>query len=143
MSDFLSVLKQVPQWMFSVPVSMSGLPARIRAFTQARIDSTGHLILTTEDGRIVVMDLSEIQNRDIMMAVVNDIMPKFKDLVTQLEQEKLRKHTKVKKKAAPKPPKSVPEIIKEEELPVELPVRLTELDVEFMAGRSAGWFGRF
>ena len=70
-------------------------------------------------------------------------MPKFKDLVTQLEQEKLRKHTKVKKKAAPKPPKSVPEIVKEEELPVELPVRLTELDVEFMAGRSAGWFGRF
>ncbi len=131
-SDFLSVLKQVPKRMFSVPVSTSGLPARIRAFTQARIDSTGHLILTTEDGRIVVMDLSEIQNRDIMMAVVNDIIPKFKDLVTQLEQEKLRKPKKVKEKAAPKPPKPVPGIVKEEELLVELPVRLTELDVEFM-----------
>ena len=130
-SDFLSVLKQVPQRMFSVPISTSGLPARIRAFTQARIDSTGHLILTTEDGRMVVMDLSEIQNRDIMMAVVNDIIPKFKDLVTQLEQERLRKPKKVKKKAAPKPPKPVPEIIKEEPL-VEMPVRLTVLDAEFM-----------
>ena len=38
-SDFLPVLKQVPQRMFSVPISTSGLPARIRAFTQARLSS--------------------------------------------------------------------------------------------------------
>lgn len=131
-AEFLSVLKKVPQRMFSVPVSTSELPARIRAFTEARIDSTGHLILTTEDGRMVVMDLSEIQNRDIMMAAVNDIIPKFQNLVTQLEQEKLRKPKKVKKKAPPKPPEPTPEIIKEEEPLVEMPVRLTELDVDFM-----------
>lgn len=97
-AEFLSVLKKVSQRMFSVPVSTSELPARIQVFTETRIDYTGHLILTTEDGRMVVMDyLREIQNRD-MMAVVNDIIPKFQNLVTQLEQEKLRNLRRLRRK---------------------------------------------
>jgi hypothetical protein len=57
---------------------------------------------------MVVMDLSEIQNRNIMLAVVNDIIPKFQNLVIQLEQEKLHKPKKVKKMALPKPQEPEP-----------------------------------
>ena len=49
-AELLESLKHAPQQMFSIPVSTSELPFRAGAFTQAHIDSTGHLILTSQDG---------------------------------------------------------------------------------------------
>ena len=58
-SEFLAVLKHVPQRTLSIAVSKSEFSSGIGAFTQARIDSAGHLILTSEDGHLEVRDLSE------------------------------------------------------------------------------------
>jgi hypothetical protein len=116
--DFFAVLKDLPQQMFSIAVSTSELPIGRGSFTQAHIDSVGHLILTSEDGRFEVMDLSESRNRDLMMAVVGDIVPKFKDFASQIGKEKLQKPPQVQEISPPEP---LPTIPVEEEVPVDLP----------------------
>ena len=94
-AEFLALLKHVPQRMFSIAVSTSELSIGIGAFTQAHIDSAGHLILTSEDGHLEVKDLSETKNRNLMMAVLGDIIPKFKNFASQIAGEKLQKPSQV------------------------------------------------
>jgi len=50
---------------------------------QAHIDPTGYLILQFEDSHLELKDLSEEKNRDLMTAVIGDVMPKFKNLTSQ------------------------------------------------------------
>jgi hypothetical protein len=118
-AELMASLKRAPQQMFSISVSTSELPIRTVAFTHAHMDFTGHLILTSEDGRSKVMDLNETENRDLMMAVVGEIVPKFKDLASQTAKKK-RKKKPAKVKKTPPPPKPVkPTPVKK--VPVELP----------------------
>jgi hypothetical protein len=102
-AQFLASLKHVQQPMFSIAVSTSVLPIGIGVFTQAHIDSTGHLILTFEDGHLELKDLSETKNRDLMMAVIDDIMPKFKNLTSQIAGEKLQKPSQIQEISPPEP----------------------------------------
>ena len=130
----------MPQQMFSLDVSTSGLPFRVDAFSQAHINSEGHLMLTSGDGCVQVIDLTETKNRDLMMAVFGDIMPKFKDFASQFEQEKLQKPEPVKEIPEPEPePVPTPEVIPETpttlpepevELVPEVPVDLTPAEPE-------------
>lgn len=132
-TELLAALETVPQKMFSIGVSTSELPFRSGAFTQANIDASGRLILTAEDGNLIVKDLRETGNRDLMMAVVGDIVPKFKDFASQLTEEKIPKPPKVDEITPPEPlepilvvevPVEVPEVevpSVQEEVPVELP----------------------
>ncbi len=117
-TELLASLKRAPQQMFSIPVSTAGLPFRTGAFTQAHIDSAGHLILASEDGNMEVMDLSETRNRDLMMAVVGDIVPKFKDVAGQIAEEKLQKPSQAQEIPPPEPLQPIPW---EEEASAELP----------------------
>lgn len=118
MAELLESLKHAPQQMFSIPVSMSELPFRTGAFSQANIDSTGHLILMSEDGNLEIKDLTETKNRDLMMAVIGDIVPKFKDFADQIAEEKLQEPPQVQEVPPPEPIHPTPV---EEEVPVELP----------------------
>jgi type III secretory pathway component EscS len=52
------------------------------------------LVLQFEDGHLELKDLSEEKNRDIMMAVVGDIVPKFKSL-TSMQKRKLENRIKL------------------------------------------------
>ena len=140
-AEFLGSLKQMPQQMFSFDVSTSGLPINIGAFNQARIDSSGHLILRSGDGCLEVIDLSETKNRDLMMAVFGDILPKFKDYVTQFAEEKLKVTTPVPEVVLPEPvpildvPEEVPVSLPEPEANVvqeELPVDLADVEPEIV-----------
>ncbi len=114
-AEFLALLKHVPQRMFSIAVSTSELSIGIGAFTQAHIDSAGHLILTSEDGHLEVKDLSETKNRNLMMAVLGDIIPKFKNFASQIAGEKLQKPSQVQEISPPEP---LPTINVQEEVPV-------------------------
>ena len=49
----------------------------------AHIDPTGHLALLFEDGHSELKDLSEEKNRDLLITVVQDVIPKFKQLTNQ------------------------------------------------------------
>ncbi|MFA5363857.1 MAG: hypothetical protein WC325_01580 [Candidatus Bathyarchaeia archaeon] len=124
-AELLSSLKHVPQRMFSVAVSTSGLPIKIGAFTQANIDSQGHLILSSDDGYLRVMDLNETKNRDLMMAVIGDIIPKFKDFARQISEETIQKPLPVLEISPPEPLQII-------EVLEEVPVVLTDSDTVFV-----------
>ena len=125
-NELFASLKQAPQQMFSIAVSMSTLPIGAGAFTRAQIDSAGHLILSSEDGLLEVMDLSETRNRDLMMAVVGDIVPKFKEFASQIAEETLQKPQQVQEIPPPEPLQPIP-------VPEEVPVELPEVPVPEVA----------
>lgn len=134
--EFFEVLQHVPPQIFSLDVSTSGLPFRMGAFTQAQINSEGHLMLTSGDGRLQVIDLTETKNRDLMMAVFSDIMPKFKVFVNQLKKEKLQKPKPVQKIPEPEPePVPTPEVMPEKPATLpepEVPVDLVSSEPEIV-----------
>ena len=79
---FTSLLKLMKPLSPAIPVSTSALPIEIGNVSQAHVDPTGHLALTFEDGHLELKDLSEDKNRDLMIVVVGDMMPKFKGLTS-------------------------------------------------------------
>jgi hypothetical protein len=88
-AEFLtSLLKLMQPLTPSMPVSTSALPAEAGNIVKAYIDPTGHLALLHEDGHMELKNLSEERNRDIMIMIVKDVMPKFKSL-TSLQKRKI------------------------------------------------------
>ena len=90
---FASLLKLMQPLTTSMPVSTAALPAEVGNIVQAHIDPTGHLALLHEDGHMELKDLSEERNRDLMIMVIKDVMPKFKSL-TSLQKSKIEKRIK-------------------------------------------------
>jgi hypothetical protein len=90
--QFLVMLKKhMAPLTSSIVVSTSVLPFKLGVVKQAQIDPTGHLTLKLKGTERKVLDLSESKNRDIMMAVISDFMPKFQNLLIQAAAEKLQK----------------------------------------------------
>jgi hypothetical protein len=90
---FASLLKLMQPLTTSMPVSTAALPAEVGNIVQAHIDPTGHLALLHEDGHMELKNLAEEQNRDLMIIVIKDVMPKFKSL-TSLQKSKIEKRIK-------------------------------------------------
>jgi hypothetical protein len=91
---FISLFKLMQPLAPSIAVTQMALPAQFGDVTQAYIDPTGHLVLNFEDGHVELKNLSEEKNRDLMMAVVGDVVPKFKSL-TSLQKRKLENRIKL------------------------------------------------
>ena len=132
---FLATLKKhMEPLTSSIAVSTSVLPFELGVVTQAQLDPTGHLTLTLECAEQEVLDLREPKNRDIMMAVIGDFMPKFQDLISQTASEKLQRLSvqsapQVQEIIAPQLPTFEPPPTINVEAPVELPVA-PDLSVE-------------
>jgi hypothetical protein len=90
---FTSLLKLMQPLATSMPVSTAALPAEVGNIVQAHIDPTGHLALLHEDGHMELKNLAEERNRDLMIMVIKDVMPKFKSL-TSLQKSKIEKRIK-------------------------------------------------
>jgi hypothetical protein len=82
MEFFKSLFKLMQPLAPSMPVSTSALPVEVGNVSQAHIDPTGHLALVYDDGHLELKDLNEERNRDLMILVVQDVMPKFKNLTS-------------------------------------------------------------
>ncbi|MGD6852289.1 MAG: hypothetical protein ACQCN6_09550 [Candidatus Bathyarchaeia archaeon] len=91
---FSSLLKLMQPLASSIVVNQTALPSQLGGVTQAHIDPTGHLVLQFEDGHIELRNLSEEKYRDLMMAVVEDVVPKFKSLTSQ-QKKKLENRIKL------------------------------------------------
>lgn len=91
---FSSLLKLMQPLTTSIQVSQTALPAQVGDVTQANIDPTGHLVLQYPDGHVELKNLSDDKNRDLMMAVVGDVVPKFKTL-TSNQKRKLENRIKL------------------------------------------------
>ena len=87
---FTSLLKLMQPLTTAMPVSTTALPAEAGNVVQAYIDPTGHLALLYEDGHMELKNLAEERNRDLMILVIKDVMPKFKSL-TSLQKRKIEK----------------------------------------------------
>ena len=91
---FSSLLKLMKPLAPSISVNKLALPTQLRDVLQAHLDPTGHLILQFEDDHFELRDLSEEKNRDLMSAVIMDVMPKFKSLTSQ-QKRKLENRLKL------------------------------------------------
>jgi hypothetical protein len=90
---FTSLLKLMQPLTTSMPVSTTALPAEAGNIVKAYIDPTGHLALLHEDGHMELENLAEERNRDLMIMVIKDVMPKFKSL-TSMQKRKIEKRIK-------------------------------------------------
>jgi hypothetical protein len=91
---FSSLLKLMQPLASSIAVSQDALPVQVGDVTQAHVDPTGHLVLQFTDGHVELKNLSEDKYRDLMMAVVGDVVPKFKSL-TSMQKRKLENRIKM------------------------------------------------
>ena len=91
---FISLFKLMAPLAPSIPVDQLALPAQFADVVQAHVDPTGHLVLQFVDHHVELKDLSEEKNRDLMMAVVGDVVPKFKNLTSQ-QKRKLENRIKL------------------------------------------------
>ncbi len=79
---FVSFLKLMKPLSPSIPVNQLALPVQLSDTVQAYIDPTGHLALLFNDGHFELKDLTEEKNRDLMITVISDVLPKFKNMTT-------------------------------------------------------------
>lgn len=91
---FSSLLKLMAPLAPSMAVAQLALPSQVGDVIQAYVDPTGHLVLQYTDNHVELKDLSDEKNRDLMMAVVNDVVPKFKTL-TSMQKRKLENRIKL------------------------------------------------
>lgn len=91
---FISLLKLMQPLAPSIPVNHLVLPTEVGDAVQADIDPTGHLILQYNDGHVELVNLIEKKNRELMISVISDILPKFKNL-TSAQKRKLENRIKL------------------------------------------------
>ena len=90
---FASLLKLMQPFTRSMPVSTPILPEEMGTVVQASLDATGQLTLLYEDGRMELKNLSDEKLRDLMIAVIEDVMPKFKQF-TSAQKKKVENRIK-------------------------------------------------
>jgi len=91
---FMSFLKLMKPLTTSIAVNQQVLPSQINDVVQTHVDPTGHLALLFSDGHLELKDLSEEKNRDLMIGVISDIVPKFKNL-TAYQKRKIENRIKM------------------------------------------------
>jgi hypothetical protein len=75
--SFLKLMKPLAK---TISVSPEVLPANVGRVVQANVDPKGNLMLLYEDGQVDIRSLAETSERELMIAVLADAMPKFKQL---------------------------------------------------------------
>jgi len=91
---FSSLSKLMELFASSIPVSTEILPKEMRTVVQANLDATGQLALLYEDGRMELLNLSEKRHRDLMMTVIENVTPKFKQL-TDVQKRRVENRIKL------------------------------------------------
>lgn len=79
---FDSFLKLMQPLAKTMPVSPDALPDELGNVVQANIDPKGNLMLLSKNGKVEIRCLSEKTQRDLMICVIKDVMPKFKKLTS-------------------------------------------------------------
>lgn len=82
--DLFKLLLGLIQPVAMVPVDASILLAEIGESEEAHVASDGKLVFTLRDGDMGYMDLLAVKNRDLLVEVVEDIVPKIRDYISSL-----------------------------------------------------------
>ena len=86
----LAFLKLMEPLAKNIPVDVEVLPRRLGRVERANIIPNGQLVLLHQNGRMESVDLVEVGNRDLLVTIVSDVLPKFKELVSE-RREKIEK----------------------------------------------------
>jgi hypothetical protein len=123
-----SLQKYMPPVSSSIAVSPSVIPIDIGVVAQAYIQPNGHLKVTFTDKNRRVLDLREPKYRSLMVAVMNDVLPKFEALAQEMIEENRHRATMPAtphvEMPPPPPPAPVPEPISA--VTAEPPISLAE-----------------
>jgi hypothetical protein len=79
----LSFLKLMEPLTKALPVDVSILPRELGFVEKANVVPKGDLVILYADGRMESLDLTEKDNRDLLITVVSDVMPRFNSLISQ------------------------------------------------------------
>ena len=77
--SFLKLMKPLAK---TISVSPASLPADVGRVVQANVDPKGNLMLLYEDGQVDIRSLAETSQRELMICVLADAVPKFKQLTS-------------------------------------------------------------
>jgi hypothetical protein len=87
-TEFLRNLSQVMRLLSkSLAVSTSILPREWGDIRHANLDLTGQLLILHEDGKIESKNLREEGNHEVLVKIINDIMPKLQKLAASHRQK--------------------------------------------------------
>ena len=67
----------------ALPVDAGVLPPEFGAVEKANVLPKGDLVVLHRDGRMESVDLTDAENRDLLVTVVSDALPRFNALVAQ------------------------------------------------------------
>jgi hypothetical protein len=79
---FASLLKLMQPLADAIEIAPSTIAAHFKNVAEAYVDPTGHLALTFDDGLFKLLDLAESKNLDLMLDVIPDLLPKFRNLTS-------------------------------------------------------------
>jgi hypothetical protein len=77
---FESFLKLMKPLAKTIPVSPAALPAELGDVIQANVDPKGNLMILYQNGQAEIRSLGEKEHRGLMICVISDVVPKFKQL---------------------------------------------------------------
>lgn len=79
----LAFLKTMEPLTKTLAVDISILPREMGAMEKANIIPKGELVVLFRDGRMVSVNLKDPENRDLLIIVVSNVVPKFNALIAQ------------------------------------------------------------
>ena len=82
-----SLLKIMRPLKATIPISPSVVVQDSSSLARANIDSEGHFIILYKDGRMELKNLEEETNRDLLIRVIRDVVPKLTQLTTSYRQK--------------------------------------------------------
>ncbi|MCW4015001.1 MAG: hypothetical protein NWF06_01390 [Candidatus Bathyarchaeota archaeon] len=77
--SFLKLMKPLAK---TISISPDALPEEYSHVVQANVDPKGNFMLLFPDGQVEIRNLSEKNERDLMIYVMTDALPKFKQLTS-------------------------------------------------------------
>jgi hypothetical protein len=90
---FESLLKLIQPLEITIQVSTEALPEELGDVAKASLDPTGQLMIEYSDERMVIKNLLEEENRDLMTTVLEDVLPKLKQIFST-RREKIERRMK-------------------------------------------------
>jgi hypothetical protein len=79
----LAFLKLMEPLTKALPVDAGILPPELGALEKANVLPKGDLVVLHRDGRMESIDLSDAENRDLLIIVMSDSIPRFNQLIAQ------------------------------------------------------------
>lgn len=84
---FDSLLKLIESLSTTVPVTVTALPIELSGAVRASIDPSGKLLVLDPDGEMILKDLTLEENRDLLINVLEDVLPKLKQIFSTRRQK--------------------------------------------------------